>query len=191
MYAILTLLLLALSASPVSAQQTRDKLDGVAGLSFGSSLEDAEKRPGMKRERGQLTDGRDVNVLTSLVPLFGIQFSAAFVFGDADRLSRVNFNTFYYVGFQCVQFGKPVFAQLVAAHGQPDRDVIDKRLVRQLVMTFKDGGEIRASYHSHPTANCKLGISYASAQGRKSNVTNPVWLPTFRGEVFSDPLAGP
>lgn len=178
------LLLLALASTPLSALVAREKLEGVSGMAFGSTVVDglafgstlatAQKWGGgrLKEERRQLNDGREVSVLTSAdgIMLYGRFYFADFVFGDEDRFSRVNFLTVYYLGEHCAWHGNPTVAQIIAAYGQPDQDVTDERHERRVLMTFRDGGEIQASYVTRGIGDCAVRISFASAKGKASDL---------------------
>jgi hypothetical protein len=124
----------------------------------------------VKLEQGQLSDGRDVNVLFGGVLIYDTFFLSRFVFGDADRLTRINFSMYFYTGFHCEPLGKRVIAQHIARYGPLDSDITDdKRHVRRTLMTFGDGGEIRVSY-GFGLPDCLVNVSFANAQGRTTDL---------------------
>ena len=184
MFAKALLLVLVVASSPLCAQETRKSLPGVNGfvfdrerggprdLAFGSTLASAQEWAGdnVKLERGRSSDGRAVNVLFGSVLIYDTFFLVQFIFGDTDRLIRVNFTMFFYVGFHCKSVGKRVIAQHLALYGPLDSDIIDdKRQQRETLMTFGDGGAIRVSY-GFGLPSCLVNVSFANAEGRTTDL---------------------
>jgi hypothetical protein len=185
------MLAMLLNALPAHAQQARERLEVPNGISFGSTVDQVQlilnkltktekERLTNQTARMRLKDGREVSVLTMLyfplwpptVPTAPPTHPAAFVFGDDDRLSRVNVNMARYMGFACKMEGDYALAQLTAKYGKADSDVTNYG-AREAVIKFKDGGEIHLSYN-FPQGFCTVRLHYMSEKG-KSHVLTNIW----------------
>ena len=133
------------------AQQSRQRLERVGEIGFGTFFEDA--RNGSDALVGLSYTTGDRRVLRTLaqtrVALFGSSFNLTYVFGAGERLTRVfgsMANALELDKKACLTRGADLFAASVRQYGSPD---LDKRGQdeREWHFNFADGRWIRLKYY--------------------------------------------
>jgi hypothetical protein len=132
-------------------QQSRQKLERVGEIGFGTDFEDARTSSdalvGLSYATG---DRRALKTLAQTkVALFGTSFNLTYVFGAGERLTRVFGSIANALDFDkktCLAHGADLFAASVRQYGSPDSDRrgADEREWR---FSFSDGRWIRLKYY--------------------------------------------
>jgi len=148
--------------------ESRDRLDGFNGVSFGTTYADAKRALGATAKEDSKVTGAHKTIKTLLVDmtLDGQVYRDAFIFGSAGRLSRVAI-TPKNVAFgkdqaACDAAGAAMVESLLAKYGAPTTDTTDGG-GRTLTFTFKDKNEIEASLDFGPFGCLTYAAVYTPA----------------------------
>jgi hypothetical protein len=161
---------LGLTALDLAAQQSRQRLQRVGDIAFGTAYEDARETSDARVGVGYTTG--DKRVLKTLgqtkVALFDTAFNLTYVFGTGDRLTRV-FGSVVRAMDQdkktCLGNGANLFAATVRNFGSPDVDLVGQD-AREWRFNFSDGRWIRFRYYFGGVLNaCNIILDSVTPEG--------------------------
>ncbi len=153
------------------AQQSRQKLERVGEIGFGTNFEDA--RTGSDALVGLSYATGDRRALKTLaqtkVSLFGNSFNLTYVFGTGERLTRVFGSVAHALDLDkktCLAQGANVFAASVRQYGSPDVDRSGQD-DREWRFNFGDGRWIRLRYYyGGVLGKCGIVIDSVTPEGQ-------------------------
>jgi hypothetical protein len=181
---VLAVVLLAVAWTGAEAQQSRDRLDLVNGVRFGSTLEEAKNVLGPKAKVGDVLRGGDAprnvpNLSIGDTPMFGIPFDLSYDFASGGRLTSVVAlpSGTGVVAIKetksCHGVGDRVLQGIVDMYGQPTKNVLDQKGLgqgpfRHVQFDFKDGSGIRLEYGLEKMISvyCAVSLYYWSSRGK-------------------------
>ena len=157
------------------AQQSRQRLERVGEIGFGTLFEDA--RIGSDVLVGLSYTTGDRRVLRTLAQtknaLFGTSFNLTYVFGAGDRLTRVFGSVANALDLDkgtCLTKGADLFAASVLQYGSPDLDKSGQD-EREWRFDFADGRWIRLKYYfGGILGRCGIILDSVTPEGRKDRV---------------------
>jgi hypothetical protein len=162
---------LALPVSDALAQQSRQKLERVGEIGFGTDFEDARSSSdalvGLSYATG---DRRALKTLAQTkVALLGTSFNLTYVFGTGERLTRVFGSVANALNLDqksCLAQGADLFAASVRQYGSPD---VDRKgqYEREWRFNFGDGRWIRLRYYfGGVLGKCGIVIDSVTPEGQ-------------------------
>lgn len=158
-----------------SSQQSRQHLQRVGDIAFGTSFADARENSDALIGIGYATwDRRVLKTLgQTRVTLFGTAFNLTYVFGRDDRLTRVFGSVMRVMVFDksaCLEKGADLYAATVREFGSPDADkpMLSGRAWR---FDFADGRSIRLRYYFGGILDtCSIMLDSTTPEGRDDHV---------------------
>ena len=162
---------LAFPLTDVAAQQSRQRLERVGEIGFGTYFEDA--RTGSDALVGLSYTTGDRRALKTLgqtkVALFGTSFNLTYVFGTGERLTRVFGSVANALDLDkktCLARGADLFAASVRQYGSPDLDRSGQN-EREWRFNFADGRSIRLRYYyGGVLGKCGIVIDSVTPEGQ-------------------------
>ena len=142
---------MALPMSDALAQQSRQRLERVGEIGFGTGFEDARSSSDALVGLSYSTGDRRVlkTLAQTKVALFGTSFNLTYVFGTGERLTRVFGSVANVLDLDkktCLTRGANLFAESVWQYGSPDIDRSGQD-EREWRFNFGDGRWIRLRYY--------------------------------------------
>jgi hypothetical protein len=150
-YMLAMLFALALPVCDALAQQSRQRLERVGEIGFGTDFEDARSSSDALIGLSYTTGDRRVlrTLAQTKVALFGTSFNLTYVFGTGERLTRVFGSVANVLDLDkktCLARGADLFAASVRQYGSPDVDRSGQD-EREWRFNFGDGRWIRLRYY--------------------------------------------
>jgi hypothetical protein len=162
---------LALPVCDALAQQSRQRLERVGEIGFGTDFEDARSSSDALVGLSYSTGDRRVlkTLAQTKVALFGTSFNLTYLFGTGERLTRVFGSVANVLDLDkktCLTRGAHLFAESVRQYGSPDIDRSGQD-EREWRFNFGDGRWIRLRYYfGGVLGRCGIVIDSVTPEGQ-------------------------